>query len=77
MSAGVYAVLGLAAGVVQALWLRRSVRIGQSGLAALSRLALVASLLVLAALGGHLFAGAAGWGIGLCVCGGVLAWRWS
>jgi hypothetical protein len=77
MSAALYFVLGAVAGVVEALSLRRAARDGVGPFAALLRLALVAGVLVLAALGGQLLAGALGWASGLGLCAVVLWWRWS
>ena len=70
----VFVLLGVAAGVLQALLLRRSATAGAPPhpLVAPARLLLVGAVLTAAALSGHLLAGAVGWLVGFAVGAALL-----
>lgn len=73
----VFALLGAAAGVLQAMLLRRAATAGAlpHPLAAPARMLLVGAVLAAAALSGHLLAGAAGWVVGFSVTAASLVRR--
>lgn len=61
MTAVLFACMGVVAGVAQAALLARGARNGAHALSFLTRLLLVAVVLLAAALAGHLILGALGW----------------
>jgi hypothetical protein len=77
MIAALFFTLGVAAGVLQALLLRRSARRGPGALDAVLRLLAVAGALVAAALSGHLLAAALGWASAFAITSLILVWRWT
>lgn len=77
MTGGLFFALGGLAGMLQATLLRRSAVRGVHPVSAFLRLAAVAAALVLAALHGHLVAGAAGWAVAFALGTALFAWRWS
>lgn len=64
MTGWIFALGGVAAGAVQARLLARSARGRAGSFSVLGRLLLVGAVLFLAALAGHLAAGALGWAAG-------------
>ena len=74
MTAVFFALCGVAVGVAEAGLLARATGLRPHPLSFLSRLLLVAGLLVLAAQAGHLISGAAGWTFGFAAAA-VVAYR--
>jgi hypothetical protein len=65
-----------AAGLAQAVLLRRAARRGSRPAGVYVRLLLVAGVLVAAAATGRLAAGTIGWGTGFAAGALVVVWRW-
>lgn len=77
MSSGIFAIAGLAVGIAQAGLLARAAAHGPHPLGLLVRVGLVASVLVVAAVSGHLLAAAAGWLLGFAAAVVVARRRWG
>lgn len=75
MIAWLYAFIGVSAGAAHAGLLHREVSRGPRVWAWPLRFLVVGAALLLAAKGGHLLAGAAGWGAGFALAGAYLWWR--
>jgi hypothetical protein len=74
MTAVLFGLSGIAAGVTEAWFLARRARRGPHPLSFLLRLSIVAAVLVLAAHAGHLLSGALGW-IGGFLVTAIVAYR--
>ena len=74
MTAALFALAGVIAGSTQAFLLARRAGGGPDAFSFLGRYLLVAVVLVLSALAGHILPAAAGWGLGFTVSA-VVAYR--
>lgn len=78
MSAVLFGLAGAAAGTTEVMWLlAQTSRQRPHPLAFGARLFIVATVLLLAALNGHLLAGAVGWMVGFFVATLIAYWRLS